>query len=109
MRLCRNFILMEDWLPGQIVVPLVLCIGPGPMKSNPLYQSRRLWFDYTVIDIRGEEGAGLLASGDIEDNMPAMLTDAVNKKSVIMIIGQCSRSAIPLAKKRAGNKESGRC
>lgn len=82
-RTCRNFILMEDRFPGRIVVPVVLYIGRGPMKFQPPYQSNRLWFDYVVLDMRREDGAELLASDDIEDNMLALLTDTVDKKGVI--------------------------
>lgn len=71
---------------GQAPHQQVLYVGEAPMTLKARIEESRLTFDYEVRDIRTLDGASLLASPVLEDNLLALLCGAGDTRQTVQHI-----------------------
>lgn len=76
---------------GRVPIQVVLYVGQAPMKMEDAFAQERYRCEYRLIDVRDLDGAKLLNSADIEDNLMAVLTRGFdNRDTVLRVIRKIS-------------------
>ncbi len=69
---------------GRFPSQFVLYVGEAPMRMASRVEANR--FQYHLVDIRDLDGAGLLNSADVEDNILAVLTRGFDNRETLRTV-----------------------
>lgn len=74
-------------LYNEEVDPVVLYVGKEPLRMKPVFKTKKLTFEFRILDIRDFDGEPLLNSDDLADQMLALLTNADKERVIARGIG----------------------